>query len=277
MNRHIIIFLNFLIFLISSTFAACGNAGGCICDKNDKTGGLKCGYELNNHCPSDPSSIFQCSPNSGSICRYGSCSYGCCAVGNGKSYCCKDNKCSGCPSGKWIKKDSQPPSNPPPSNPPLSNPPPSNPPPSNPPPSNPSGYDRQKAVNYAGQYCLHPNSNYENYDKKGGDCTNFASQVLHAGGIPTDNIWKPGSTAWVNVQAFYNYLISHNLAKECQLTELKPGDFIQYYSSTWSHTVVVVKSGANPTVDSHSAFKCNSLHSYFRKGFNNDRGVCITK
>ncbi|CAG8606891.1 11634_t:CDS:2 [Gigaspora rosea] len=237
MNRHIIILLNLLIFLISNAFAACGDAGGCTCNKNDQYGGLKCGYELNNHCPSDPSSIFQCSPKGRSICRYGPCKYGCCAVGNGKSYCCKDNKCSGCPSGKWIKK-----------------------------------------VNYAGKYCSSPNPKYKNYDGNGGDCTNFASQVLNAGGIPVNNEWKPYTVPWIRVSSFYDYLIKHNLAKECQLTELKPGDFIQYHTNAgWHHTVVVVKSGADPTVDSHSAFRCNSLHSYFRKSFNNHRGVCITK
>ncbi|CAG8592959.1 39395_t:CDS:2 [Gigaspora margarita] len=275
MNRYIIILLNLLIFHISNAFAACGDAGGCTCDKNDQYGGLKCGYELNNHCPSDPSSIFQCSPKGSSICRYGPCKYGCCAVGNGKSYCCKDNKCSGCPSGKWIKKGSPPPSNPPPPKPSPN--PPSPKPSSNPPSSKPSSYNRQNAVNYAGQYCSSPNPKYTNYDKKGGDCTNFASQVLNAGGIPVDNEWKPDSVPWIRVSAFYDYLIKHNLAKECQLNELRPGDFIQYHTSDWHHTVVVVKSGADPTVDSHSAFKCNSLHSYFRKSFNNHRGVCITK
>ncbi|CAG8738376.1 3115_t:CDS:2, partial [Racocetra persica] len=232
-------------------FAACGDAGGCTCDKNDQIGGLKCGYELNNHCPSDPSSIFQCSPGGSKICRYGPCTHGCCAIDNGKSYCCRDNKCSGCPSDKWIKKGS----NSPPPNPPPSNPPPSNPPPSNPPPSNPSGYDRQKAVNYAGQYCKTPNPKYKNFDSVGGDCTNFASQVLNTGGIPTDKEWKPYTVPWINVVSFYNYLISHKLAKECQLSELKPGDFIQYLGpQRYSHTVVVVTSGADPIVDSHSAF-----------------------
>ncbi|CAG8810283.1 16588_t:CDS:2, partial [Racocetra persica] len=227
----------FLAFLISSAFAACGDAGGCTCDKNDKIGGLKCGYELNNHCPSDPSSIFQCSPGGSNICRYGPCTYGCCAVGKGKSYCCKDNKCSGCTSDKWIKKGSNSPNPPlPPSNPPPSNPSPSNTPPSNSPPSKPSSYDRQKAVDYAGKYCKSVNkkfSDYTNYQNHSVDCTNYASQVLNAGGIPTDKEWnwKPGhqdTPAWVNVEKFHDYLINHKLAKECQLSNLKPGDFIQY-------------------------------------------------
>ncbi|CAG8488753.1 17881_t:CDS:2 [Racocetra fulgida] len=87
----------------------------------------------------------------------------------------------------------------------------------------------------------------------GGDCTNFASQVLDTGGIPTDKEWKPYTVPWVNVVSFYNYLISHKLAKECQLSELKPGDFIQYLGpQRYSHTVVVVASGADPIVDSHT-------------------------
>ncbi|CAG8660009.1 12110_t:CDS:2, partial [Ambispora gerdemannii] len=77
---------------------------GCKCDTSDSVGGLKCGYELSNHCSSDPSSIFQCNPGGTQICRYGPCTNGCCGTGDGRSYCCKDSTCSGCPPGQWYKK-----------------------------------------------------------------------------------------------------------------------------------------------------------------------------
>ncbi|CAG8552002.1 12982_t:CDS:2 [Cetraspora pellucida] len=91
-----------------------------------------------------------------------------------------------------------------------------------------------------------PNPNY--IEQKDVDCTNFASQVLYTGGIPKDNIWKPYSDAWFNVDKFYDYLINHKLAKECQLTELRLGDFIQYRNpnsnkNDFHHTAIVVKGG----------------------------------
>ncbi|CAG8480910.1 10509_t:CDS:2 [Ambispora gerdemannii] len=122
------------------------------------------------------------------------------------------------------------------------------------------------AADYAGQYCQNPNPEYHNYDGEGGDCTNFASQVLYAGGIPTDSVWYPYSYPWIRVIELYNYLTSHNLAKTCQLNELQPGDLIQYHNpqNGWHHTVIVVKAGTDPTVDYHSSFKCNVLHSYVK-------------
>ncbi|CAG8688364.1 21378_t:CDS:1 [Cetraspora pellucida] len=142
-------------------------------------------------------------------------------------------------------------------------------------------YDRIKAVNYANKYCQNPNPSYEVLS--GADCTNFASQVLFNGGIPydTNKIWQPYTGAWINVISFYNYLKKDYLAKDCKLTELKPGDFIQYRNSTshvWDHTVVVVKGGADPTVDYHSSNRCNVKHSgVLSFGKDMFRGVCITK
>lgn len=45
-------------------------------------------------------------------------------------------------------------------------------------------YDRNKAVAYAHKYAYSRNPNYYNFDNIGGDCTNFVSQVLAAGGEP---------------------------------------------------------------------------------------------
>lgn len=43
-------------------------------------------------------------------------------------------------------------------------------------------YNAQAAVNYARKYWSHYNSKYANYASKGGDCSNFVSQCLIAGG-----------------------------------------------------------------------------------------------
>lgn len=48
------------------------------------------------------------------------------------------------------------------------------------------GYNIQEAVRYALKYALEINPKFGNYEKWGGDCTNYISQCLYAGGIPFD-------------------------------------------------------------------------------------------
>ncbi len=40
-------------------------------------------------------------------------------------------------------------------------------------------YDRKKAVEYAHKWALKRNPLYYNFDKLGGDCTNFISQCIY--------------------------------------------------------------------------------------------------
>ena len=48
-----------------------------------------------------------------------------------------------------------------------------------------SNYNRGTASAYWDQYTYTPNSSYYDYTNVGGDCTNFVSQGLKAGGMPT--------------------------------------------------------------------------------------------
>lgn len=89
-------------------------------------------------------------------------------------------------------------------------------------------YNREKAVEYADKYCgaawgstndFKYNKKYRDYNGIGGDCTNFASQVLgdkEAGGLKQDGTWRcpqkiyghsEGSSAWVNADGLKNYLV----------------------------------------------------------------------
>lgn len=93
--------------------------------------------------------------------------------------------------------------------------------------SSKSYYNRQKAVEYADKYCgaawgsgnnFKYNKKYLDYNGIGGDCTNFASQVLGdpaGGGLPQDGAWHAtlpkygagsGSYAWVNADGLKDYL-----------------------------------------------------------------------
>lgn len=85
--------------------------------------------------------------------------------------------------------------------------------------SNYKSYDRQKAVAYADKYCgaawgssndFKYNKKYNDYNGIGGDCTNFASQVLgdkEGGGMRIGGAWTPGSSAWANADGLKNYLV----------------------------------------------------------------------
>lgn len=80
-------------------------------------------------------------------------------------------------------------------------------------------YDRQNAAAYADKYCgaawgsgnnFKYNKKYNDYNGIGGDCTNYVSQALGdkaGGGLPLSGGWVPHSSAWVNADAFKNYLL----------------------------------------------------------------------
>jgi len=88
-------------------------------------------------------------------------------------------------------------------------------------------YDKINAVKYADKYCGIPwasgnltkyNKRYTNYTGIGGNCTNYVSQSMgdkEGGGLRFDSAWHctykkydgaDGSSAWVNADAFKNYL-----------------------------------------------------------------------
>jgi uncharacterized protein YebE (UPF0316 family) len=110
---------------------------------------------------------------------------------------------------------------------------------------------RLGAVEYAKLYCgasdnedyfFLYNKQYKNYNGSGGDCANFASQVLHEGGkfrkTSGWNYEKDGNRAWVNAQGFKDYLIYSGRGsliihgtydKVLKLSyKLLPGDIIAY-------------------------------------------------
>lgn len=87
------------------------------------------------------------------------------------------------------------------------------------------------------------NSKYRNYNPEGGDCANFASQILYEGGgfkkNPTWNYEQgAGSKAWINAHAFNNYMTysgrASTIARGTYATilktsyELLPGDYVAY-------------------------------------------------
>jgi len=153
----------------------------------------------------------------------------------------------------------------------------------------PGKYRRQAAVKYAERYSGvrlgegdgRYNQAYRDFTGLGGDCANFASQVLsdkNAGAIPRDWVWNyhngEGSQAWAQAGALVQYLLDSGLAirimrgnfEEVTRTSttypqgavnvLQPGDIIAYEEKgEVSHVAVVVgrDSAGYLLVNSHTA------------------------
>lgn len=75
-------------------------------------------------------------------------------------------------------------------------------------------YDRDAAYAYMMTYAEKRNDDWDAYDDVGGNCQNFGSQVLHAGGIPMDVegdarwFWYSNENqdySWINVDLFIAY------------------------------------------------------------------------
>ena len=101
-------------------------------------------------------------------------------------------------------------------------------------------YNRAKAIEYAHKWAYGRNPNYYNFDGIGGDCTNFVSQCLYAGGAKmnyTPDIgWfyissQKRAAAWTGVEYLYKFLVNNKgvgpYATHRSLEEALPGDILQ--------------------------------------------------
>ena len=120
-------------------------------------------------------------------------------------------------------------------------------------------YDRAAAVLYAHQWAYGRNPAYYDYEKIGGDCTNFASQCIYAGsGImnftPTFGWYyidaNRKAPAWTGVEYLRNFLTRAApsvgpVALEGTIEQLMPGDIVQlsFTGEGFQHSPVVVSVG----------------------------------
>lgn len=125
-------------------------------------------------------------------------------------------------------------------------------------------YNREAAMEYSDEWIGKRNDRWAYYDNYGGNCNNYASQVLHAGGIPMDISgpislqWKwygdwlneeqttaGRSPAWSGVEEFYEYLLYNRwygpmVDLGAGYFEGEPGDLLQFGAiGDWKHTVVI--------------------------------------
>lgn len=124
-------------------------------------------------------------------------------------------------------------------------------------------YDRRAAVRYAHQWAYGRNPAFYDYEKIGGDCTNFASQCVYAGSgvmnyTPTFGWYYIGpndkSPSWTGVEYFYNFMTRRKLspgpvALDGEIGLIQPGDVVQisFDGVRYAHTPVVVSAPRFPT------------------------------
>ena len=120
-------------------------------------------------------------------------------------------------------------------------------------------YRAEAAVRCAHRWAFGRNPRYYDYEKLGGDCTNFASQCLYAGaGImdytPTFGWYYVNANdkapAWTGVPYLYNYLTRTRaavgpIARETGIDGAAAGDIVQlsFDGTRWAHSPVVVSVG----------------------------------
>lgn len=150
----------------------------------------------------------------------------------------------------------------------------------------PLGINRNDVVDYANQYWTDYNPDYRDYSGagNGGDCTNYVSQALYAGGMTEVWDWGPwtwnprdpnqwwyrwyGQTrSWVNVGDFYTFVINQGKGRNIldfddypptsTLTGVELGDVLQANwnnDTVWDHTMIVTYGGGGsmPYLNWHS-------------------------
>ncbi len=130
------------------------------------------------------------------------------------------------------------------------------------------GYDRAAAVRYAETWASGRNPRFPDFEKMGGDCTNFASQCIYAG-CGTMNYSSPAgwyfnslsdrSASWSGVEFLYAFLVGNQstgpYAEETEIGALMPGDLVQLGNELgrFYHTPVVLSiDGGEILVAAHT-------------------------
>lgn len=128
-------------------------------------------------------------------------------------------------------------------------------------------YNRDAVIEYARKWALSRNPSYYDFEKIGGDCTNFISQCLFAGGnamnYTVDTGWNYRSLsdrapAWSSVEFLFRFLISNKgigpTASIAAEREVLPGDLIQLGTRDghFYHTLIITHISPQILICAHS-------------------------
>lgn len=128
-------------------------------------------------------------------------------------------------------------------------------------------YDRAAAVAYAERWALSRNPAYYDFEKIGGDCTNFASQCLFAGAkimnfTPVTGWYYRSAAdrtaAWTGVEFLYRFLVNNQgvgpFAEVVSRERAMPGDLVQLgdENGRFYHSPVITATVPDLLVAAHS-------------------------
>ena len=132
-------------------------------------------------------------------------------------------------------------------------------------------YNPSAAVNYARQWAYSRNPSYHDYSGEGGDCANFVSQCLIAGGLGISNCagsYGQGGTI-PYVPNLENCLVAKGWKRSSSMPSqgVPAGSVITFYNG--GHAVLVVQGGTSPLVAAHTTdvYAGNGIYGYGRKYF----------
>ena len=129
-------------------------------------------------------------------------------------------------------------------------------------------YSAKKAVAYANKYCDKRNKEYHDYSKEGGDCANFVSQCLIAGGLSLSECVHDKYGSVINVGKLESCLKNkgwHHKESSSIPEGFKAGGVITINNS--GHAMIAV---TKTTLAAHTNDRCgakipNSKNKYFWK------------
>lgn len=128
-------------------------------------------------------------------------------------------------------------------------------------------YNRDAAVEYARKWALSRNPAYYDFEKIGGDCTNFTSQCIYAGARVMNytpvtgwyyNSASSRAAAWTGVEYLYKFLVNNKsvgpYARVVSQSEVQPGDIVQLgkWSGDFYHSPIITATSPVILVAAHS-------------------------
>lgn len=139
-------------------------------------------------------------------------------------------------------------------------------------------YNRKKACEYARTWAYDRNPRFYNFDKIGGDCTNFVSQCIFSGSEVMNyskiNGWyyingNKKSPSWSGVEFLYKYLVNNKglgpYGKEIDNEGIEIGDIVQlsFDGISYGHTLIIVK--IQNKMDINQIFIASHTYDSFNK------------
>ena len=141
-------------------------------------------------------------------------------------------------------------------------------------------FSRFAMKSYQNNWALSRNPIWADYTGLGGDCQNYASQVIKAGGAPFDEsgsykwYWYSDanrSPSWTGVISMQNYIrynsgLGPNGKFVSSASTLLTGDMVHIdlnSNGTYDHAVVIYNPGSSPTVSGHTEDCINKRLSEF--------------